>query len=290
MTSNRPKRPLAMIFRILRVLIFKPDITAKLVTQSYDRISSDYDHAWTSHMRGRSEAMVELLPIKVDDKVLDLTCGTGYITQLLSTKTKARTIGVDRSEGMIRQAIDNYKDRCDFTVSDILDYLRKMPPNSFDAITCGWGLGYSRPLAVLREVRRILKPGGYIGIIDNSLFSLAGVLWCSVLAFMEQPSQLNHIMRFRFLIKGWHLGLWLRLAGLKPVKLWDGNKSYYVNSGAEAIDRLQRTGAAAGFEYAAGDNDNKLIFERFGKIIEDKFMNNGQITVTHRYLGGIASK
>ena len=215
---------------------------------------------------------------------------SGYATGLIAEKTGTAIIGVDRSEGMLQQARQNYPNACYFIHADILEYLKQLPDESVDAVTCCWGLGYSKPLKVLRQIKRILKKGGKCGIVDNTIFSLREVMYCSTLAFMEQPEKLENLMKFRFLMGKRHLWTWLRLAGLKPLDVWGGSKSYKVESGEKAIARLRATGAAAGFEYAAAEPDSEEIFRRFAEILEEKYMRNGSIPITHRYLGGIAVK
>jgi ubiquinone/menaquinone biosynthesis C-methylase UbiE len=279
-----------MFLRVARLFLFRPDQTGNLVEKSYDRLSTGYDQAWTDHMRDRSQELVNRLTLIKGDKILDLTCGTGYVTSRLAEKMQTRVIGVDRSEGMLRQARTQYGPSCDFVKSDILPYLQTVPDNSIDLVSCCWGLGYSRPLAVLRQIQRVLKKGGQVGIIDNSLFSLAGVLYCSFLAFMENPEKLLHLMKFRFLSGSRQLQVWFHLAGLKPLCRWDGRKTYTVPSGQQAIERLRATGAAAGFEFAAGDQTDDPVFQRFAEIIEQKYLRDGQIPITHRYLAGIAKK
>ncbi|OQA02033.1 MAG: Demethylmenaquinone methyltransferase [Planctomycetes bacterium ADurb.Bin412] len=279
-----------MVLRIARLFLFSPDQTGNWVEKSYDRISSTYDRAWTDHMRDRSEELINQLPLIKGGKALDLTCGTGYVTNCIAEKMQSRVIGVDRSEGMLRQAQAQYSSSCDFVKSDILPYLQTVPANTIDLVTCCWGLGYSRPLAVLRQIRRVLKKGGQVGIIDNSLFSLAGVLYCSFLAFMENPDKLLHLMKFRFLMGSRHLQLWFHLTGLHPLCRWDGRKTYTVPSGQQAIERLRATGAAAGFEFAAGNQSDDPVFHRFAEIIEQKYLKDGRIPITHRYLAGIAKK
>ena len=290
MSTEHRRYPLRMLGRIFYLLAGGSDQSASLVRKSYDRISGGYDTAWTTHMRGRSDELVEKLGLQKNDRVVDLTCGTGYVTGKLAEKTGGLVTGVDSSAGMLERARDNCRDNCDFAEADILEYLKRQPAGSIDVVACCWGLGYSRPFAVLEQVRRVLRPGGKAGIIDNSIFSLAEVFYCSVLAFAERPEKLKNIMRFRFLMNSRQLELYYRIVGLKPRSRWDGAKSYYVNSGSEAIERLTATGAAAGFEYASDDEAKELIFDRFGQIIEDKYLRDGKIKITHRYLGGIAVK
>lgn len=76
----------------------------------------------------------------------------------------------------------------------------------------------------------------------------------------------------------------MRLARLKVTARNDGEKSYAVATGHEAIDRLRATGAAAGFEYAADEADSQMIFDRFAEIIEQKHQTALGINIVHRYL------
>jgi len=279
-----------MFMRVMNLLLFEPNRTEELVERSYDRISSGYDEAWTGHTRDLSQQLVERLKPARGAKALDLMCGTGFVTNLLAQETAQKVIGVDKSQGMLIKARENHGRCCEFVNSDVLTFLKGLPAESFDIVSCCWGLGYSRPFKVLREVKRILREGGRVGVIDNSIFSLAGVFYCSILTFTEQPEKLSNVMLFRFLLRSQHVGFLWRALGMKPLCLWDGSRSYDVRDGVSAIERLRMTGAAAGFEYAAEPEDEKEIFQRFAEIIESRFMKDNTIKITHRYLAGIAEK
>ncbi len=290
MREKHKKHIFKMAARIMYLFFIKPADCSSLVKRSYDRISDGYDEIWTNHMRDLTGLLISRLNPNTGDISLDLTCGTGFATNLIVQKTGAIVVGVDNSEGMITQARKNYGNSCKFVQADILKYLKKQPSCSVDTVTCCWGLGYSRPFAVLREIRRVLRKGGKVGIIDNSLFSLREVMYCSFLTFAEQPEKFVNLMRFRFLMNSWHLGLYCLLLGLKPKKLWGGEKSYSVENGKKAIEKLRATGGAAGFEYASNDEDSEEIFDRFAEILEEKYLRSDGITITHRYLAGIAVK
>lgn len=279
----------ALLWRVAKLLWRSPQRTADLVTASYDQHAHTYDTAWTDHMRGLSLKMLDVLAPPAGAKCIDLTCGTGFITAELTRRTGGRATGVDASAGMLEQARRNRGGMCDFVQADVLAFLRRQPGKSVDVITCGWGLGYSRPLAVVREMARILRPGGCVGIIDNTLFSLAGVLWTSMKTFAERPDALQHAMRVRFLPNSLSLAMLMRLAGLGVRKRFDGAKTYYVPDGQSAIDRLTATGAAAGFEFAAAGDDHDAIFARFAELLSAGATPRG-VAVTHRYLACIGGK
>ncbi len=282
------KHPFKMAGKLIHLGLCQANPAPECVTRSYNRISGGYDQTWTHHMRDLSTDLIDRLNPLPGDRTLDLTCGTGFVTGLLAERTSERCVGVDRSEGMITQARATYGATCEFEVQDILAYLQSSEPHVFDVVTCAWGLGYSRPLAVLQAIRQVLKPGGRVAIIDNTLFSLNRVMKSSFLTFLEQPEALKRVMRFRFLTGQSHLRLWFRLAGLCPERMDAGQRSYSVAGGENAIARLRATGAAAGFEYACDLQDEEVVFKRFAEILEQRYSQQGEIAITHRYCLGIA--
>ena len=282
------KHPFKMAGQLIRLGLCRANPAPDCVTRSYNRISDRYDETWTHHMRDLSTDLIDRLNPLPGDRALDLTCGTGFVTGLLAERTGQRCVGVDRSEGMISQARASYGTTCEFEVNDILAYLQGCEPNVFDVVTCAWGLGYSRPLAVLKGIRRVLKPGARVAIIDNTLFSLNRVMKSSFLTFLEQPEALKRVMRFRFLTGQSHLRMWFWLAGFQVQALDAGHRSYSVVTGEDAIARLRATGAAAGFEYACDPADEEAVFKRFAEILEQRYSQQGEIAITHRYCLGIA--
>ena len=256
---------------------------------SYDDVSTGYDQAWTNHMRDQTDRLIQSLPDRpAAGRILDLTCGTGYATRLLSEKYRTRCVGVDFSEGMLQQARRGYSKHCEFVQSDVLLFLRSEAAASAHLITCCWGLGYSHPRTVLREVARVLKPGGFAAIIDNSIFSLFEVAITSALAFMWNPDQLKNLMKFRFLLGRLHCWALFREQRLGVISSWSGRRSYSVHSGNEAIRALRASGAAAGFEFAAEPEHRSEVFSRFAGLLDKR--NRGRIRITHRYYAAIGIK
>lgn len=281
---------LALIARVLRLSVRQPSATADLVRSSYDCIAAGYDQAWTHHMRGLSLELLDRLAPSPGARAVDLTCGTGYITAELARRTGARPIGVDASAGMLEVARREHGQACDFVQADALEYLRSLPDASAEVITCGWGLGYTRPWKVIGQAARVLRQGGRLAVIDNSLFSLAGIIWCAVQTFAERPADLEHVMKVRFLPSGRLLACMMAARGLRAGQVTDGRKTYVVSDGQAAIARLTATGAAAGFEFAARPQARDQVFARFARNLDRRRSAGQGIEITHRYLSAIGQK
>jgi SAM-dependent methyltransferase len=287
---KQSRHPLKLAWRILDLSLRPGGHTGRLVQASYDRIAAGYDDAWTQHNRGLTLAMLDRLTPPAGAQCVDLACGTGFVTAELSRRTGRRAIGVDASPGMLGVARRQHGDACEFVEADVLGWLRSRPARSADIITCAWALGYSQPWAVIRESARVLRPGGRVGIIDNTLFSLAGVLWTSLQAFSEAPEALAHVMRVWFLPHSAVLASLVHWAGLRVRYNADGAKTYSVPDGAAAIARLTATGAAAGFEFAAAAEHKERVFARFAEILEQRCHTATGIPITHRWLAAIGER
>ena len=81
----------------------------------------------------------------------------------------------------------------------------------------------------------------------------------------------------------------MRFAGLSVSSRFDGSRTYYVDSGQAAIERLKQTGAAAGFEFAAAPQQADEIFKRFAEILDSRRTEKG-VGITHRYLCAVGVK
>lgn len=91
---------------------------------------------------------------------LDVGCGEGILLRELSTADFSSYTGLDLSETAIRRAWRDYGDMASFVVADADVFV---PSGSFDAIVFN-EVQYclSSPMAVLREYRGLLRPGGVL--------------------------------------------------------------------------------------------------------------------------------
>ncbi|HEX6220366.1 MAG TPA: class I SAM-dependent methyltransferase [Acidimicrobiia bacterium] len=103
--------------------------------------------------------------------VLDVAAGTGSISRLLESRAY-RVMAVDLSHEMLTQHPGRHRVRA---VADHLPF----PEETFDAVTFGYLLRYVEdPVATMREVGRVLRPGGLVGMVEfGRPRGIAGLLW-----------------------------------------------------------------------------------------------------------------
>jgi ubiquinone/menaquinone biosynthesis C-methylase UbiE len=112
-----------------------------------------------------------LLPhLRPGMELLDCGCGPGSITVGLARYVApGRVVGIDINPSQIElaqtSAADQSVSNLRFETADI--YRLPFPDGAFDAVFSTSVLMYlSDPVAALREIQRVLKPGGVVGIRD----------------------------------------------------------------------------------------------------------------------------
>jgi demethylmenaquinone methyltransferase/2-methoxy-6-polyprenyl-1,4-benzoquinol methylase len=104
-----------------------------------------------------------------DTRVLDLCCGTGDMTFALRRRTgsqRPQIVGADFSHAMLQRASIKGKDtELKWVEADALRL--PFPDHHFDLVTSAFGFRNLADYdAGLREIVRVLRPGGQCGILD----------------------------------------------------------------------------------------------------------------------------
>lgn len=155
----------------------------KQVGEMFDSIAPAYDFMNTAmtgglhrYWRNRALRMAgSLLARRRPEKILDVACGTGDVAfRLHKIYPDARITGLDLSPGMLRiaegklAAMDaDARERIDFTEGDSLAL--PYPDDNFDLVTVAYGVrNFERLQDGYREMRRVLKPGGVLCVVELS--------------------------------------------------------------------------------------------------------------------------
>jgi demethylmenaquinone methyltransferase / 2-methoxy-6-polyprenyl-1,4-benzoquinol methylase len=132
----------------------------------FDRIAPVYDamnRVMTAGLDRRWRRETVEAVVRPGDRVLDACCGTGDLA-MAAARTGAKATGLDFSERMLERA--RAKDpEIEWVCGDLLEL--PFEDASFDAATVGFGIRNVEDVgAGLRELRRVLRPGGRVGILE----------------------------------------------------------------------------------------------------------------------------
>jgi demethylmenaquinone methyltransferase / 2-methoxy-6-polyprenyl-1,4-benzoquinol methylase len=138
------------------------------VESMFDRIAPVYDamnHAMTAGLDRRWRRLTAEAVVGPGDRVLDACCGTGDLA-LASRRLlgSGKVTGLDFSEAMLERAR-----RKSAEIEWIRGDLLRLPfqDGAFDVVTVGFGVRNVEDLdRALRELRRVLKPGGRLAILE----------------------------------------------------------------------------------------------------------------------------
>ena len=129
--------------------------------------------------RATYEHLIYAAGVNPGQRVLDVGCGTGYFARLLARAVgpEGLVVGVDASEDMITHArrVARHRTNCQFLLgtAESLNF----PPEHFDVVVTSLFMHHLpadlQPVA-LREMLRVLRPGGTLLVADAQLPRAAG--------------------------------------------------------------------------------------------------------------------
>ncbi len=159
------------------LLIVRGEGKKQQVTEMFDNIANSYD--FLNHFLSfnidkvwRKKA-IDLLKDAQIELILDVATGTGdFALEIYKHLQPARIIGVDISQKMLKVGEGKIEKK---GLSEIIKFKKgdaehlDFPDNVFDAITVAFGVRNFEDLrAGLSEMKRVLKPGGRLIILEFS--------------------------------------------------------------------------------------------------------------------------
>ena len=164
---------------LANTIISRMDFDKPGSAETYDRWYASPLGDWVD--RCEKEAVFALLPPVAGLRILDAGCGTGNFSLALAARG-AHLVGIDRSEAMLAQARGKRREgpgRAGWVRGGLAQL--PFPAHSFDGVVSILALDFiTCRQAVIRELARVLKPGGFlvVAVLNRySLWTLKRKLW-----------------------------------------------------------------------------------------------------------------
>jgi ubiquinone/menaquinone biosynthesis C-methylase UbiE len=213
---------------------------------SADQFGPQRDFWWN---REFLDLMATRWRLREASSLADIGCGQGHWSRFLYPylRMPARLVGIDREPRWVTEAEQNFHQAFPEVPSELHTFVQgdatkiPLPDNSFDVVTCQTVLMHlARPLDALREMVRILRPGGLLVCAEpNNLWNYLPFTSLTT----DEPTDVL-IQRFEFWLR-YHRGK--RTAGLGDHTIGDVLPGYFAAIGLGAIAVHQSDRAASLF-------------------------------------------
>lgn len=192
-----------------------------LTKESESYTHGHHESVLRSHRaRTAANSAAFLLPhLREGMRVLDVGCGPGTVTVDLSERHGVEVVGVDAAAGVLDAARElaaaHPAANVSFQQANV--YALPFEAGTFDVVYAHQVLQHlSEPVAALREMRRVAKPGGLIAVRDADY---AAMTWYPASPALTEWNTLYHEVTHAYGFEpdaGRRLLSWVREAGFDP--------------------------------------------------------------------------
>lgn len=140
--------------------------------EQWSHVAQGWKRRWMAFERGAqplSDRLIELAHIAPGHTVLDVATGIGEpaMTATRLVRPSGRVVAIDQAPQMLEVA----RERMQMAGVETIEFVEgdaeamTMPPDSFDAVVCRWGLQFFHtPVETLARLRTSLVPGGWLAV------------------------------------------------------------------------------------------------------------------------------
>jgi ubiquinone/menaquinone biosynthesis C-methylase UbiE len=141
-------------------------VNADPVVAEYAKAAPNYDAKWAFYVETTTRETLRRMPMTSTTRVLDVGCGTGELLRRLRAKYPGAVLaGLDPVPEMLAVARDKLSGQEDLRVG----YADSLPwaAATFDVVvSCNMFHYITHPVEALREMARVIRPGGALVLTD----------------------------------------------------------------------------------------------------------------------------
>lgn len=238
-----------------------PRLQRRVQRYGWDKAAPVYERHWADQLAPAQQLLLEMAALAPGERVLDVACGTGLVTfpAAEAVGPSGSVVATDISDAMVAYVAE---EACRRNLSMIA--ARRMDAEtldvahgSFDAALCALGLMYvPDPQAALREMARVLRPGGRVVVAVWGARSRCG--WADIFPIVDRRVQSEVCPMFFQLGTGDTLRAVMGQAGLVDI---DARR-------LSTTLRYESAEDACGAAFAGGPV--ALAYSRFDAVVRDE--------------------
>ena len=248
-----------------------PDLQRRVQRYGWDKAVDHYENFWSEQLAPSQKRMLEVAGLEPGEKVIDIACGTGLLTFPVADKVgpTGSVLGTDISGKMVdaaRNLADAHTvENTQFERMDAEDLA--LPDRKFDVALSSLGIMYyPSPLAGVKEMKRLLRPGGRAIVSTWGTRSNCG--WADIFPIVDRRVNTDVCPMFFQEGTGANLRLTLERAGFVDVQLHRLSTTLHYDSFEDACGAAFVGGPVA-MAYSRFDETTKAeTHEEYRKSIE----------------------
>jgi ubiquinone/menaquinone biosynthesis C-methylase UbiE len=249
----------------------EPALQRRVQRYGWDKASGYYEAYWQKQLLPAQQKLLQLANIKSGDKIIDIACGTGLVSFPAAEYTGETgfVMANDISDKMVETGIAIAKEK---NLSNI-SFLRmdaeelEVEDNSYDIALCALGLMYfPDPLKAIKEMYRLLKPGGHAVTAVWGQRKNCG--WADVFEIVDRRVASEVCPMFFNLGNEGTLEQYMNAGGFKNISIERINTVLNYNTGEEACGAAFLGGPVALAYNKFSDDVKKEVYEEYLESIK----------------------
>jgi len=264
-------------------------MSAKDNQPDWDKIAEKFD-IWLPQIAPVGEALLEALEAQPGDAIIDLGSGTGEPALTLARRMNGhiQITGIDAAEGMVKVAQKKVANErlSGITFSTMPAEKISFDDNSFDRALCRFGVMlFADPLQGLKEIYRVLKPGGRVALAVWSTPETMRTMYWSYEVFKHRLEEDYHppLAKVTSLGAPGIMEELMHEAGFQQFSIDAKTFHYQFSSFDEYWDAVEASDLLKMQYDALPEDQRNNIRDEVGRFARD-FIQDGNLIIPHEYL------